>query len=153
MATRRKRSRSADAAAVATTSNRRMLNTITEEELQSSSSDICTYWPTNPLFDPKSVLLRRLFFINEDRTKYVSVGFHPARDYQPLVEFGAILRGGSNSIILGDEQLDTLVECLPAMRESMCGGDRVTRCEIVGNFRLRKTRKKGRPDCVWAQST
>ena len=25
--------------------------------------------------DPRGVLLRRVFFINEDRTKYVSVGF------------------------------------------------------------------------------
>jgi hypothetical protein len=34
------------------------------------------------------MLLRRLFFINEYRTKYVSVGFYPASDYLPLVEFG-----------------------------------------------------------------
>ena len=33
--------------------------------------NICTFWPNNPAFDPKRVLLRRLFFINEDRTKYV----------------------------------------------------------------------------------
>jgi len=45
------------------------------EQLEPNS--ICTYWPANPAFDPKRVLLRRLFFINEDRTKYVSVGFYP----------------------------------------------------------------------------
>ena len=38
---------------------------------------ICTYCPINHVFDPKMVLLRRLFFRNEDRTKYVSVGFYP----------------------------------------------------------------------------
>jgi hypothetical protein len=43
----------------------------------------------SPLFDPKRVLLRRTFFINEDYSKYNSVGFHPARDYQVLAEFGA----------------------------------------------------------------
>jgi len=59
-----------------------MLNPITEE-LQ--PSDICTYWPTYQLFDAKMALLRRLFFINEDRTKYMSLEFYPARDYQPLV--------------------------------------------------------------------
>ena len=48
-------------------------------------TNICTYWPNNPAFDPKRVLLRCLFIINEDRTKYVSVGFYLARDYLPLV--------------------------------------------------------------------
>ena len=72
MATRRKRSPSSD---IAAGSKRMMLR---EEQLP---SDICTYWPVNPAFDPKRVLLRRMFFINEDKTKYVSVGFYPARDY------------------------------------------------------------------------
>jgi hypothetical protein len=40
------------------------------------------------------LLLHRLFFINEDRTKYVSVGFYPAPDYLPLVEFGFLRRCG-----------------------------------------------------------
>ena len=54
-------------------------------------TNMCTYWPNNPSFDRKRVLLRRLFFINEDRTKYVYVGLYPARDYVQLVE----LRGYS----------------------------------------------------------
>ena len=54
------------------------------EELE-PTNNICTYWPKNPAFETKRVLLRRLFFINVDRTKYVSVGFYPARDYPPLV--------------------------------------------------------------------
>ena len=74
MATRRKRSLSSDIAAAAG-SKRIMLR---EEQLP---SDICTYWPVNPGFDPKRVLLRRMFFINEDKTKFVSVGFYPSRDY------------------------------------------------------------------------
>ena len=53
------------------------------EELE-PTPNICKYWPNNPAFDPMRVLLRRLFFINEDRLKYVSVGFYPARDYLPL---------------------------------------------------------------------
>ena len=62
------------------------------EELEPTT--ICTYWPNNPAFDPKRVLLRRLFFINDVRTKYVSVGFYPARNYLPLLEFGVLRRGG-----------------------------------------------------------
>jgi len=57
-------------------------------------TNICSYWPKNPAFIPKRVLLRRLFFIINDWTKYVSVRFDPARDYLPLVEFGVVGRGG-----------------------------------------------------------
>jgi len=112
-----------------------------EEQLP---SDICTYWPVNPAFDPKRVLLRRMFFVNEDKTKYVSVGFYPARDYQLLVEFGAIRRGGSKSLILADEQVAALADCLPAIRDSMCvAGDRVViKCES-GNFRLHTPKRHG----------
>ena len=107
-------------------------------------SNICIYWPANPAFDTKWVLLRRMFFKNEDKTKYVSVGFYPARDYQPLVEFGAIRRGGSKSLILADKQVAALADCLPAIRDSMCvGGDRVViKCE-GGNFRLQTPKRHG----------
>jgi hypothetical protein len=39
--------------------------------------DDCNPYVENisPLFDPKRVLLRRTFFINEDYSKYVFVGF------------------------------------------------------------------------------
>jgi len=85
-----------------------------------------------------------MFFINEDKTKYRSVGYYPARDYQPLVEFGAIRRGGSKSLILGDEQVAAMSDCLLAIRVSMCvDGDRVVfKCES-GNFRLHTPRRHG----------
>jgi len=37
----------------------------------------------------------------------VSVGFYAAHDYEPPVEFGAIGKGGSKSIILKAEHIDT----------------------------------------------
>jgi hypothetical protein len=49
-------------------------------------TNFCTYWSNNPAFGPKRVLLLRLFFYVE-RSKYVYVGFYPARDYLPLVVF------------------------------------------------------------------
>jgi len=54
--------------------------------------DTCNFYveAISPAFEPKRVLLRRLFLIDDDRTKYVSVGFYPTRDYQPFVEFGAV---------------------------------------------------------------
>ena len=108
---------------VAAKSRRWMLNPV-QEQLPlpdaMSSSDICTYWASNAAFDPHSVLLRRHFFINGDKMKYVSDGFYPARESQPVVEFGAIGRGGSKSFILTDKQAYTLAECLPKLHESLC---------------------------------
>jgi len=84
-----------------------------------------------------------MFFINEDKTKYMSVGLYRARDYQPLVEFGAIRRGGSKSLILTDEQFASLADFLPAIRDSMCVGEhRVTKCES-GKFRLHTRKTHG----------
>ena len=86
------------------------------EELE-PTLNICKYWPNNPAFDPKMVLLLRLFFINEDRMKYVSVCFYPARVYLPLFEFGVLRRAGvPKTLILGDEQVDALAETIPTLR-------------------------------------
>jgi len=109
MATRRKRS---SAPADSSAARKKM------EELK--PTNICTYWPNNPALDPKTVLLLRLFFINEDRTKYVSVGFYTARNSLPLVEFGVLRRGGGPyTIILNDQQVDALAEVLPTLREDV----------------------------------
>ena len=102
------------------------------EELE-PTTNICTYWANNPAFDPKRVLLHRLFFINEDRTKYVSVGFYPARDYLPLVEFGVLRRGGGpKTLILSDEQVDALAETLPTLRRDILLGDAGARVVPIG---------------------
>ena len=112
------------------------------EELEPTK--FCTYWPNNPSFDPKRVLIRRLFFINEDRTKNVSLVFYPARDYLPLVEFGVVRRdGGPKTLILCYEKVDVLAEFLPKLRD-MCIGEKtvgVRRCES-GAFRLYLTRSR-----------
>jgi hypothetical protein len=90
------------------------------------------------------VLLRRLFFINSDKTKYVFIGFYPTRDYQPLVEFGNIRRGGSKSIILKDELIDTLADCLPKLLVSICiGGTGAAVSCVSGAFRLSPPKKYG----------
>ena len=92
------------------------------EELQ-PTPNIRTYWPNNPAFDTKSVLLRRLFFINKDRTKHVSVGFYPTRDHLPMFESGVLRKAGvPKSLILSNEHVDTLAETLPTLREDMCSG-------------------------------
>ena len=52
----------------------------------------------------------------------MSVGFYPVRDYQPPVEFGAMLRGESKYIFLKDGHIDTMVGSLPKMLVSICNG-------------------------------
>ena len=53
----------------------------------------------------------------------MSVGFYPARDYLPLVEFGVVRRGGGpKTLILSDEHLDAMVEALPTLRDDVCDG-------------------------------
>ena len=43
---------------------------------------------TSLLFDPNRVLLRRVFFLDPDKIRYISVGYYPSRNYEPLVEIG-----------------------------------------------------------------
>ena len=51
--------------------------------------DPCTYVEViSPAFDPNRVLLRRVFSLNDDKSKYVSVGFYPSQNYHLLVDFG-----------------------------------------------------------------
>jgi len=87
--------------------------------------DTCDFYAeaVNLAFDTKRVLLRRLFFIDEDRTKYVSVGFYPNRDYQTFVEFGSVKKNGYTILIPDDRQVNKMAECVPRICESMCGNE------------------------------
>jgi hypothetical protein len=72
-----------------------------------------------------------VFFLTKDKSKCVSVGFYPAQNYQPLVDFG----GSQNKhIIITPEIVESLAEHLPRMCESMCGNERYA--FRVGVFRL-----------------
>lgn len=93
------------------------------------------------MYSPYKVLLRRLFFIDVDRTRYMSVGYYPARDYQPLVEFGASKKNGSTVLIIDDRQVAKLAECLPRICESMCANEQCGCSE--GSFRLTTTATGG----------
>ena len=64
----------------------------------------------------------------------MSVGFYAARVYLPLVEFGVIRSCGSKAIILTDDQVYTLAQCLPAIADGICKegkevGTPVMKCE------------------------
>ena len=86
------------------------------------------------MFDPRRVLLRRNLFINEDCSKYLSVGYYPAREYQPLVEVGASTK---MPICLSEEQVRTFMEHLPRICEAMCSDEQYS-C-LDGEFKLHTT--------------
>ena len=89
----------------------------------SAHNSIHNYWAGNAAFDPQRVLLKRLFFLHANESKYVSVSFYAAREYLPLVEFGVIRRCGSKAIIVTDEQVYTLAhDCQGYVQEGE-GGD------------------------------
>jgi hypothetical protein len=61
--------------------------------------------------------LRRIFFIDSDRTIYVSVGYYPARSYAVFVEFGG---SRVKPIALTEANVRTLAEHIPTLCEKMC---------------------------------
>jgi hypothetical protein len=81
--------------------------------------EACTFVVENisPQFDPKRVLLRRTFFTNDEQSRYVSVGFYPTQNYQPLVELGG---AKIKPITLTEHQVNTLAIHLPRLCQELC---------------------------------
>jgi hypothetical protein len=79
--------------------------------------------------------LRRIFFIDCDWTRYVSVGYYPSRNYAVLVEFGG---SSFKPIVLTEANVRNLAEQLPTLCEKMCSDEKY-QCEN-GNFKLFTTR-------------
>ena len=86
-------------------------------------------------FDPQRVLLRRVFFLNNDKTRYLSVGFYPARNYLPHVEMGG---ARIKPIILDDHQVRTLATHLPILCSEMCNAGVYNVKD--GNFTIKTTK-------------
>ena len=82
------------------------------------------------------VLLRRVYLINEGRSRYVSVGFYPSDYYQVLTE-----SGGSRitPITLTEHHVRTLTEALPPLWDAMQRGELYRHKD--GTFRLRSCKK------------
>ena len=81
------------------------------------------------------VLLRRVYFPNEELTRYVSVGFYPSENYRVLVEFGG---PRIVPVRLAEQHVRTLMEALPALCDAMQCGELYTRKD--GAFRIRSGR-------------
>lgn len=66
---------------------------------------------------PEHVLLGRVYFMNNEKSKYVSVGGSSRSLLQPCVEFGAPRR---TPVVLTSYYLSTLSQHLPKLCENMC---------------------------------
>jgi hypothetical protein len=74
-------------------------------------------------FDTSSVLLRRLFFVNADRTKYVRIGFYPSRNYETFLEFGG---AKEMPVILAQQHVTTLGKRLSDVVQFVCNAELFT---------------------------
>jgi hypothetical protein len=87
-----------------------------------AAPDICSI-PVEGIglaFDPNRALLRRVFFLNEDRNKYVSLAFYPTQGYAAHVEFGA---AKASPIRLTEQQFTVLAEHLPRLCDALCANE------------------------------
>jgi hypothetical protein len=94
-----------------------------ERIVEAPTLDTCSFPVENisPEFDPNRVLLRRVFFISEDKSRYVSVGLYPTQNYQPFIEFG----GNRNKpIALTQEHVSTFASHLPRLCQEVCADNR-----------------------------
>ena len=69
--------------------------------------DTCLDVVSTVLANPNRAMLRRVLFIAEDKSKFVSVAYFPARGYQPLAEFGGAKK---LPLLLDAQQLQTMSE-------------------------------------------
>ena len=93
--------------------------------------DACTYLEGQLLIDPNKILLSRVFFLDPEQTKYISAGFYPARNLQPMVAIGS---PKSTPIVLTVQHVKTLSEHLPSQIDALCRGDFYN--VMVGEFAM-----------------
>lgn len=81
--------------------------------------DTCSYLleSLSPAFDPKRVLLRRTFFLDLEKTRYVSIGYYPAHNFEVLVELGGPRVA---PILLAEHQVRFVGEHLHQLCAEMC---------------------------------
>ena len=68
----------------------------------------------------ESVLLRRIYFLNSDRSKYVCLAFYPSRGNRAFLELGGVRQA---PVVLPPSLIPTLVLHLPILCERMVNGE------------------------------
>jgi len=96
--------------------------------------DTCLEVFTVALGNPNRALLRRVFFVAEDKSKHVSVGYYPARGYQPLAEFGGAKK---LPLLLNDQQLQSMAANIAALCDALSTNEYYTKKD--GDFKMNTT--------------
>ena len=118
--------------------SRKRRNVLEEEGIikprgATAAPNICTL-PVegiNPL-DPNRALLRRVFFLNDDRSKYVSVAYYPAQGYTALVEFGT---AKNVPMRLREQHFTMLTDHIQGFLAALCA-DEYYRTGVQNNFSI-----------------
>jgi len=96
--------------------------------------DTCLDDVSTVLANPNRAMLRRILFIAEDKSKFVSVAYFPARGYQPLAEFG----GAKQLPLLFDaQQLQTMAENIATLCNALSTNEHFTKKD--GDFKMSTT--------------
>ena len=96
--------------------------------------DTCLEVVTEALSNPKRAMLRRVFFIAEGKSKFVSVGYYPARGYQPLAEFGGAKK---LPLLLNAQQLQTMADNIAALCNALSTNEHFVKKD--GDFKMNTT--------------
>jgi len=82
--------------------------------------------------NPNRAMLRRVFFIAEHKSKFVSVGYYPVRGYQPLAEFGGAKK---LPLLLDAQRLQTLAENIATLCNALSANEHFSKkdCDFKMN--------------------
>jgi hypothetical protein len=101
---------------------------------QAPELDTCLEVVTEALSNRNRALLQHVFFIAENKFKYVSVGYYPARGYQPLAEFGGAKK---LPLLLNAQQLQTMADNIAAQCYALSTNEHYKKTD--GDFKMNKT--------------
>jgi len=96
--------------------------------------DTCMDIVSTAIANPNRAMLRCVFFIAEDQSKFVSVGYYPARGYQPLAEFGGAKK---LPLLLDAQQLQTLAENIAALCNALSANEHFSKND--GDLKMNTT--------------
>jgi hypothetical protein len=82
--------------------------------------------------DPNRALLRRAFFLNKERNKYISVAFYPQQGYSVLVELGTAKFA---PLRLSERLFTKVTEHVPALIQAICA-DEYYVSDVDDNFKV-----------------
>jgi len=112
--------------------SRKRRNVVHEEEVNAPNICSIPIEGISPALDPNRAVLRRVFFLNDDRNNYVSVAFYPAQGYTALVEFGTAKNA---RLRLTEQHFTMLTKHLPGLFVALCA-DEYYRTGVQDNFSI-----------------